>query len=144
MTIRHSDRVRNAMAQAVTSTIAAASASASAVLQLWSGTVGSEPASASAAATGSLLGSATIPGSYMGTPAAGVQSLASQVSGQFTANGTVRYYRVISGDGACDEQGTVTLSGGGGDLTLTGVASLAVTAGQPFTITARAITGSNA
>jgi hypothetical protein len=71
------------------------------------------------------------------------QALATQISGIFTGNGTMRYYRIVAGDGACDEQGTITLSGGGGDCISAG-ATLAVTAGQPIQLTARNLVGANA
>lgn len=144
MTIRHSVRVRNAMAEAITSAIDAASQAAPATLQIWSGSPGSEPVSAAAAATGTLLGSATIPSAaYMAAASGGSQSLANAVSGLFTAAGTMRYYRIVAGDGSCDEQGTITLTGGGGDATVSG-ASLAVVIGQPISLVARSLVGANA
>jgi hypothetical protein len=139
--MQHSARVRNAVVAAVTSAIAANSTSLRPPsLQLWTG---SAPANCSLSATGTMLGSAPIvsPG-YMGTPASGAAALVATISGTFTLPGTVGYYRIVAGDGLCDEQGTVSLIGGGGDLQLAG-ASLAVVAGQPFSVSARNLVGVN-
>ena len=141
MAFQYSTRVRSAISSAVTSTIEAASAAARPSIKFFTGT---QPANCGLASTGTLLasGSITTPG-YMATSASGVQSLASTVTGVAVAGGTIGYYRIFAGDGACDEQGSVTLTGSGGDMQIAG-GSLALTSGQPFTLTSRSITALNA
>jgi len=68
--------------------------------------------------------------------------MASTISGVCSAAGTVGHYRIVAGDGGCDEQGSVTLTGGGGDATIS-AASLAVVIGQPFTFSARSLVAAN-
>lgn len=140
MTVQHSDRIRNAAAALVTSTIAAASTTVSAVVQL---RTGAQSASCSAPAAGTLLGVATIYGSgYMAAPSGGQALQNTALTGSYTVDGTVGHYRIVSGDGLCDEQGSVSLLGGGGDMQLS-AASLAVVVGQPISITGRTLVGAN-
>lgn len=140
MTVQHSDRIRNAAAALVTSTIAAASTTVSAVVQL---RTGAQAANCSAPAAGTLLGTATISGiGYMAAPSGGQALQNTALTGSYTVDGTVGHYRIVSGDGLCDEQGSVSLLGGGGDMQLS-VASLAVVVGQPISITGRTLVGAN-
>ena len=138
--MKRGERTRNAMAAAVTSTIAAASVSTPARIEFRSG---SQPANCAAPRTGTLLGQASIPGSYMAAPAGGQQQLSATVSGLFSASDAIGYYSIICGDGVCEEQGSVTLVGGGGDAELA-AASLITSVGQPFTITIRNLVGGGA
>ena len=56
------------------------------------------------------------------------------------ASGTAAHYRIISSGGVCKLQGTVTATGGGGDMT---VDNTVFAAGQGFTITSWAISMPN-
>jgi hypothetical protein len=57
------------------------------------------------------------------------------------ATGTAGHFRLYASDGTtCHGQGTVTATGGGGDLTLD---SLSITSGQAVTITAFTLTAGN-
>ena len=140
MASQYSTRVRNAVASAVTDTIAAASSSAAARVALITGAV---PASCAAADAGVEVGSCAIAAGNMAAAAGGAQALAVALSGITTQDGTIGHYRVYAGDGQCDEQGTVTLTGGGGDCELA-ASSLTVVAGQPIAISLRSLVAGGA
>ena len=133
MASQYSTRVRNAVASAVTATIAAASGAAPARVAL---ITGAKPASCAAADPGTEVGSCPIAAGNMAAASAGAQALAVALAGVTTQAGTIGHYRVYAGDGQCDEQGTVTLTGGGGDCELA-ASSLTVVAGQPIAISLR-------
>lgn len=137
MPVQYSVEVRNAMLDAIESTTGA-----SARLRIYTG---APPANTAAAATGTLLVDMTLPSDWMAAASGGTKALA----GSWTASGaavpgtgTAGYYRIWnSGVTRCDEQGTVTASGGGGDITLD---NTSINAGQNVTITAKTITAGNA
>jgi hypothetical protein len=69
----------------------------------------------------------------MGAAANGVKSMiGSWIDTSADASGTAAHFRVHSTDGTCDMQGTVTATGGGGDLTLN---TVTITAAQQVEIT---------
>jgi hypothetical protein len=56
--------------------------------------------------------------------------------------GTAAHFRIYASDGTtCGAQGTVTVTGGGGDMT---VDSVSFTAGQAFSVTGFTLTAGNA
>ena len=58
------------------------------------------------------------------------------------ATGTAAHFRLYASDGTtCHMQGTVTVTGGGGDMTLDNVS---ITSGQTITITSFTLTAGNA
>jgi hypothetical protein len=58
------------------------------------------------------------------------------------ATGTAAHYEIMDSTGTtCHEQGTVTATGGGGDMT---VDNTSFAAGQPFTVTAFSKTAAGA
>jgi len=126
MTIQHSAAVRNAMGDAIEATIGASS-----ILKIFDGT---KPANCAAADAGTVLATLNLPADWMGAFSGGVG--AKSGTWQDTAadaTGTGQYYRQYASDGTtCHEQGTVTGTGGGGDIELQNT-SIAV--GQPVTIT---------
>jgi len=80
---------------------------------------GAAPANADAADTGTVLASITLPSDWMSNAASGVKSLLGTWSGTASAAGTVGHYRLYKADGTTImEQGSVTATGGGGDMTL--------------------------
>lgn len=100
---------------------------------------GSMPANCAAAATGTKLSEDALPTTWMGTPS----SASVAKSGTWTLNGiaagTAGYFRIYdSGAAACYMQGTITATGGGGDMTLdnTSIASSQVITVNTFTINA--------
>lgn len=104
---------------------------ASPILRIYTG---SQPADCATAASGTKLVEMTLPADFMAAASGGSKALSgtwSDTSADDT--GTAGYYRIYdSGDTTCMEQGSVTVTGGGGDLTLS---SVSVVAGLPVSIT---------
>lgn len=125
MPIQYSTAVRNAMLDAFESTTGA-----SARLRILTG---SPPANCAAAQTGTLLVEMALPSDWMSAASGGVKALLGTWQGTGAAGGTAGYYRITDSAGtACHEQGTVTATGGGGDLTLD---NTSIASGQTVTIT---------
>lgn len=131
MAIKYSTAVRNAKLNAVEETIGAAP-----ILKLYSGAA---PSDCATAATGTKLAEVTLPSDYMTTADDGEKSMLGSWPALTTyASGAVGYFRIYDAtDSTCHMQGTVTVTGGGGDLT---VADVNIIAGQYFTITAFTLT----
>lgn len=134
MALQASAAVRNAMLDAVETAIGA-----SAVLRLRTGSV---PATCAAADTGTVVASLSLPADWMGAAAAGSKALAgSWADSSADATGTAAHFRIYASDGTtCHLQGTVTATGGGGDITLNDVALIAT---QPVSITSFTLTAAN-
>ncbi len=93
---------------------------------------GSVPANCAATRTGTTLSTITLPSPAFGSPSGGTVALTGTWEDlSADATGTPGYFD-IEVSGAIELQGTVTITGGGGDLT---VNSATFTALQPFTIT---------
>lgn len=135
MTVQFSDTVRNARADAIETAIGA-----SAVLKIRSG---SAPANCAAADTGSVLATVNCPADYMAAASGGSKAKSGTwEDASADATGTAGHFRLYDSLGTtCHMQGTVTVTGGGGDLT---VDSTSLTTGQAFTITAFGWTESGA
>ena len=109
MALQFSVAVRNARLAAIPATVGV-----SPKLMLYSGTA---PANCAAAATGTLLATITLPATWEATPASGQSLLAGTWSGTASVAGTVGYARIMdSAQTTAHVQGTVTVSGGGGDF----------------------------
>src|SRR5687768_14116957 len=121
MTLQYSESVRNAKLDAVEVAVGTA-----AVLKI---RTGAQPANCAAADAGSVLATLTLPSDWMAAAASG--SKAKSGTWQDTsadASGTAAHFRLYASDGTtCHAQGSVTATGGGGDLT---VDSVTFTAGQ--------------
>jgi hypothetical protein len=135
MAIQFSVAVRNARLDAVETT-----AGTAALLRIYSG---SAPADCATAASGTLLAEASLPSDWMTGASAGAKAKTGTWSdASANATGAAAHFRLYdSGGTTCHTQGTVTATGGGGDMT---VDSTSFTAGQVFTITTFAITDANA
>lgn len=134
MALQLSVSVRNARLDVIETTIGTA-----AVFKLFTG---AQPANCAAANSGTELASATLPSDWMAAASAGAKAL-SGVWQDAAANaaGTAGHFRIYASDGTtCHLQGSVTASGGGGDMTLDN-AVLAV--GQQFTVTAFTLSDAN-
>lgn len=110
---------RNASA---TADVAAIDAGAGAgILELRSGAAGSPDS----AAVGTLLCSITLNDPSFGAPSAGVvTAVVSPVpTGTAVAAGTIGHFRCIDSTGVLAMQGTVTATGGGGDITINTLAT---------------------
>lgn len=113
------------MADAIESTIGT-----SPTLEIRTGAV---PANAAAADSGTLLGTMTLPSDWLAAASSGVKALAGSWTTTAGATGTASHFRIKSSGGTVHAQGTITATGGGGDLTLTSVSISFV--GQQITAT---------
>lgn len=77
---------------------------------------GSKPATPETAAAGTLLATVTISGSFTSTN--GTLTAADPASVTVTAGGTAGHFRVKTSGGTAKIDGTITATGGGGDMTL--------------------------
>ena len=103
---------------------------------------GAAPANPAAAATGTLLVDMTLPTDWTAAASGGVKALSGTWQTTASAAGTAGYYRIVDNAGTtCHEQGTVTATGGGGDLTLD---NTSIASGQTVTITSKTLTAPNA
>lgn len=131
MSLKYSVAVRNARLDVVESTIGT-----SAKLELFTG---SAPANCAAADTGTKLISITLPSDWMAAASGGTKAKSGTWSDTVIAAGDAGYFRIKDSAGTtCHIQGTVTASGGGGDLTLDNI-TLAVSqvlTESTFTLTA--------
>ena len=127
--------VRNAMLDAFETAVGA-----SAVLKI---RTGAPPANAAAADAGTVLATIALPANWMADASGGVKQLAgSWVDNNADNAGTAGHFRIYAADGTtCKGQGTITATGGGGDMT---VDNPVFAAGQQFTVTAFSIGAGNA
>lgn len=95
---------------------------------------GAQPSNCAAADSGSILATLNLPSDWMGAAASGAKSKAGTWEDTSAdATGTAGHYRIYASDGTtCHEQGSVTATGGGGDLELI---TTNIIATQPVTIT---------
>ena len=106
---------------------------------------GSPPATPATATTGTLLVEDQLDSDWMAA-ASGSNPVTKVKSGTWedvlaNATGTAGYFRIFASDGTtCHMQGTVTATGGGGDMELD---STSITAGQTVTITTFTLSGAN-
>ncbi len=135
MTVQLSTAVRNARLDAI-ETIAGTSA----VLKL---RTGAAPANVGTADSGTVLATLNLPSDWMAAAASGAKAKAGTwQDAAADASGTAGHFRIYASDGTtCHIQGTITATGGGGDMTLD---STAITAGQSITITGFTLTDGNA
>lgn len=135
MTIQFSVAVRNARANAVETTIGT-----SAILKL---RTGAPPVDCAAADSGTALATINLPSDWAADASGGAKAKAGTWQDTSAdATGTIGHYRLYASDGTtCHEQGTVTITGGGGDMT---VDNTSVASGQQVTITAHTLTEGNA
>lgn len=114
MALQLSESVRNAILNAIETTVGT-----SAVLKIYDLTAGA-PADCAAAITATVLATLNLPSDWMGNAASGSKALAGTWE-DTTADGTgtADFWRLFASDGTtCHAQGTVTATGGGGDMTL--------------------------
>lgn len=138
MSLQYGTAVRNAQLDALESTIGTAP-----LLRLYSG---APPANCAAAASGTLLLEITLPSDWMAAASSGSKDK----SGTWSSTGKVAastgtaagHYRIVdSGGTTCHIQGTVTATGGGGDMTLD---NTSIASGQTVTVNTFTVTGGNA
>lgn len=138
MTIQLSVAVRNARLDAIETAVGA-----SPKLRLYSG---APPANCAAARTGTLICEISLPADWAANASAGTKAQAGTWAGTGAAAagaGTaVGHFALMDSAGTtCHQQGTVTVTGGGGDLTLDNVN---VAQNQAVNITSWSLTDANA
>lgn len=135
MALQLSTTVRNARLDAIETAIGA-----SAILKI---RTGAAPADCAAADSGTVLATLNLPSDWMAAAASGSKAKSGTwQDASADAAGTAAHFRIYdSGGTTCHLQGTVTITGGGGDLTVDNT-SFAV--GQNFTITGFTLTDANA
>lgn len=103
---------------------------------------GTQPADCATAASGSLLCTITLPSDWMAAASGGSKAKSGTWSNTASAAGTAGYFRIYDSTGTtCHMQGSVTATGGGGDLQLDNVS---IANGQTVTISTFSITDANA
>lgn len=137
MALQYSDSVRNAQLDAVESTIGT-----SAVLKIYDLTAGA-PANCAAAITGTVLATITLPSDWMNAASSGSKTKLGTWQDTSADNaGTADFFRLFASDGTtCHAQGTVTATGGGGDLTLD---NAVIASAQSVTISTFTLSAANA
>lgn len=135
MTLKLSVAVRNAELDAIESAIGV-----SAVLKI---RTGAPPTNITDADSGTVLATMTLPSDWMAAASAGSKAKAGtweDASGD--ADGAAGHFRIYASDGTTQHlQGTITGTGGGGDMELNNVN---IATGQPVTITGFTLTAGNA
>lgn len=83
---------------------------------------GAAPANAAATQTGTLLVELPLPADWLSASSSGTVSKLGAWAATSVASGDAGYFRVLTSDGLnTDIQGTITATGGGGDITTTNV-----------------------
>ena len=133
MAIQFSVGVRNARLDAIETTVGTTP-----TLEL---RTGAAPATCATADSGTVCATMTLPSDWMAAASAGAKALSGTWQDTSAdAAGTVAHFRIKQG-ATCHLQGTVTISGGGGDLTLD---NNVLALGQSVSITSFTLTDGNA
>ena len=134
MAVQLSTAVRNARLDAIETTIGT-----SAVLKI---RTGAQPASCATADSGTVLATLNLPSNWMNAASGGTMTKAGTWEDLSADNtGTAAHFRVYASDGTtCGIQGSITATGGGGDMTLD---NTSIASGQTVTITSFTLTDAN-
>ncbi len=135
MTIQLSTSVRNARLDQIETTIGT-----SAVMKI---RTGAQPADVATADSGTVLATLSLPSDWLAAASSGSKAKSGTWSDSSAdGTGTAAHFRIYASDGTTQHlQGSVTLTGGGGDLT---VDNTSFVAAQAFTVTAFTLTDGNA
>ncbi len=135
MAVKFSVAVRNARLDALETAIGT-----SAVLKIRSG---SAPTNITDADSGTVLATLSLPSDWMANAASGSKSKSGTWQDTSADNtGTAAHFRLYASDGTTQHmQGSITATGGGGDMT---VDNTSFVTGQSFTVTAFTLTDGNA
>lgn len=136
MAVKFSVTVRNARLDAIETAIGA-----SAVLKIRSGAA---PTNITDADAGTVLATLNLPADWMQAASSGSKAKSATAWEDTSAdnNGTAEHFRIYASDGTTQHiQGTVTATGGGGDMT---VDNTSFAATQSFTVTAFTLVDGNA
>ena len=104
---------------------------------------GAAPANCATADSGTVLATLTLPADWMAAASGGTKARAGTwEDASADATGTAAHFRIYDTAGTtCHWQGTVTGTGGGGDME---VSNTSFASGQPFTVTTFTLTEANA
>jgi hypothetical protein len=134
MALQLSVAVRNARLDAIETTIGA-----SAKLRILTG---APPADCATAQSGTLLAELALPSDYLSNASSGSKVKSGTWSGTGSASGTAGYFRIVDSTGTtCHMQGTVTATGGGGDMTLD---NTSIASSQAITVNTFSVSDANA
>lgn len=135
MALQYSVTVRNAKLDAVETAIGA-----SAVLKLRTGT---PPANCATADSGTVIATLNLPSDWMAAASSGSKAKSGTWEDLSADNtGTLGHWRLYASDGTtCHAQGTITATGGGGDME---VDNTSVNSGQSVAVTGFTLTAGNA
>lgn len=135
MALQLSITARNARLDAIETTIGTAP-----ILTI---RTGAAPADCATANSGTVLATLTLPSDWMANAASGSKAKSGTWQDASADNaGTAAHFRIHDSTGTtCHLQGSVTATGGGGDLTLD---NTSIAAGQTVTITSFTLTDGNA
>ncbi len=131
MAFQFSTSVRNAVLDAIETAVGT-----SAVLKIRSGSV---PANVGTADAGTVLATLNLPSDWLAGASGGSKALTGTWQDTSAdATGTAGHFRIYASDGTTAHiQGTITATGGGGDLTLD---NTSIASGQQVTVTSFSIT----
>lgn len=132
MTLSLINSIRTTMCDAIVDALDAGSGAGTIAIRS-----GSRPALPTDTATGTLLVTITCADPAFGAASNGVATISDPAAQNAVATGTASWFRAFDSDGNAKWDGSVTATGGGGDLTL---ASTSITSGQPVDITGGTIT----
>jgi hypothetical protein len=133
MALQYGTTLRNNQLDQVESTVGTAPK-----LQLRSG---APPATCATADSGTMLCELTLPSDWMAAASGGTKAKSGTWSGTGAAAGSMAHFRVKDSAGTtCHIQGTVTATGGGGDMT---VDNVVVAIGQTVTVNTFTLTAGN-
>lgn len=135
MALQFSVGVRNGRLDSIETTIGT-----SAVMKI---RTGAAPADVATADSGTVLATLTLPSDWMAAASSGSKAKSGTwQDSSADATGTAAHFRIYASDGTTAHiQGTVTATGGGGDLT---VDNTSFASGQSFTVTTFTLTDGNA
>lgn len=133
MTLALSTTVKNGMLDAIETAVGA-----SAILKIRTGA----PPGIGNADSGTVLATLSLPSDWMAAASGGSKAKSGTwEDASADASGTAAHFRIYASDGTTQHmEGTVTVTGGGGDMTLD---SVSITAGQSITITSFTLTAGN-
>lgn len=134
MALQYSVSVRNAQLDAFETAVGT-----SAILRI---RTGAAPASCATADSGTVLATMTLPTDWMAAASSGSKALSGTWQDTSAdATGTAGHFRIYDSAGTtCHAQGTITATGGGGDMTLD---NTSIATGQAVSVTTFTLTAGN-
>lgn len=134
MPVQFSAAVRNAMLDAIETTIGASPS-----LRIYGGAM---PANCAAAPGSAALVTMNLPADFYANAANGSKALSGSWTGNATGGGTATFYRIYDAAGTtCHEQGSVGLAGDSPDMVID---NAVIASTQVVTISGKTITAGNA